>query len=160
PCESINRPFFTKFPGLGLITILGNQSSSAYHALQVTLTKRYSHGLYLLAGYTFAHAIDTATSNLAFTPQNSLNYGADRGNGDFDIRHRFTFSATYDIPARKAPLQMLEGWQAQTIVTLEGGEPFALNDFVDDVSASGEFSDRWNITGPISGIHWNKSSNA
>ncbi len=67
-----------------------------------TLTKRYAHGLYLLAGYTFAHAIDTATSNLAFVPQNSLNYQGDRGNGDYDIRHRFTLSATYDIPGRQS----------------------------------------------------------
>jgi hypothetical protein len=160
PCEQQSRPFFAKFPSLQYIAILGNQSSSIYHGLQVTLTKRYSHGLYLLAGYTYAHAIDTATSNLAFVPQNSLNYQGDRGNGDFDIRHRFTLSATYDIPGHKAPLQMLEGWQATTIVTLEGGEPFTLADGTNDVSATGEFSDRWNITGPISGIHWTRSSNA
>jgi hypothetical protein len=157
PCEQVTRPFFAKFPSLQYITILGNQSSSIYHAMQVTLTRRYSRGLYLLAGYTYSHAIDTATSNLASVPQNSLNNAGDRGNGDFDIRHRFTLSATYDIPGRKSPLQMLEGWQATSILTLEGGEPFTLGDFFDDASATGEFSDRWNITGPASGIHWTQS---
>ena len=72
--------------------LLGNQANSIYHSLQVTLTKRYSHGLYLLAGYTYAHAIDTSTSNTAGVPQNSLNYNAERGNGDYDIRNRFTLS--------------------------------------------------------------------
>jgi hypothetical protein len=56
-----------------------------------------SKGLYLLAGCTYAHAIDTATSNLAGAPPNGLNYAAERGNGDFDIRNRFTRSATYDL---------------------------------------------------------------
>jgi hypothetical protein len=174
PCEQRARPFTANcpvsvnpsfgqglggqcFPSLQSVTILGNQSSSIYHALQVTLTKRYSHGLYLLAGYTYAHAIDTATSNLASVPQNSLNYQGDRGNGDFDIRHRFTLSATYDLPSHKAPLQVLEGWQATSILTLEGGEPFTFGDSFDDGSATGEFSDRWNITGPVSGLHWTQS---
>src|SRR5262249_44933562 len=107
---------------------------------------------------TYAHAIDTATSNLAFAPPNSFDYSADRGNGDYDIRHRFTFSATYDIPGRKAPLQMLEGWQAQSIVTLEGSEPYTLSDSFNDTNATGEFVDRWNMTGPAKGIHWTQKS--
>ncbi len=174
-CEQAARPFNTNcpvtqtgglgtggqcFPSLGFVTILGNKSTSIYHGLQVTLTKRYAHGLYLLAGYTYAHAIDTATDNLAFVPQNSLNYGSERGNGDFDIRHRFTLSATYDIPSIKSPLQLLQGWQVTSILTLEGGEPFTLSDATNDVSATSEFSDRWNISGPTSGIHWTQSSAA
>src|SRR5262249_24962470 len=101
------------FPYVGFINFLANKSTSIYHGLLVTLTKRYSKGLYLLAGYTYAHAIDTAggTSNLADVPQNSLNYAAERGSGDYDIRHRFTFSATYELPGFKAPLQIGRGWQ-------------------------------------------------
>ncbi len=79
------------FPYIGFLDQLGNRSSSSYNSLQVTLTKRFSHGLYLLAGYTWAHAIDTATTNLAGVPPNSFNYKAERGNGDYDIRNRFHF---------------------------------------------------------------------
>src|SRR3984957_5677183 len=69
--EQLARPFTTNCPGspcfpyLGFINKLGTKSTSIYHGLQATLTKRYSHGLYLLAGYTYAHAIDTngETSN-------------------------------------------------------------------------------------------------
>ena len=124
----------------------------------MTFTKRYSHGLYLLAGYTYAHAIDTATSNLADVPQNSLNYAAERGNADFDIRNRFTLAATYDLPSVKSKLQLLQGWQLTTIVTLEGGEPFSLFDSFNDESSTGEFEDRWNITGPASNIHWSPTN--
>ena len=135
------------YPTLGTITFLGNKASSDYNSLQVTLTKRYSRGLYLLAGYTYAHAIDTATSNLASVPQNSLNYSAERGNGDYDIRNRFTLAVTYDLPSVEGKWQMLKGWQVTTIATAEGGEPFALFDSFNDFSTTGEFVDRWNIAG-------------
>jgi Carboxypeptidase regulatory-like domain/TonB dependent receptor len=168
--ETIGRPLATNcpvseggqgfggpcFPWLGFLDFLGNRSNSNYNSLQVTLTKRYSHGLYLLAGYTYAHAIDTATSNLAGVPPDSNNYAEERGNGDFDIRNRFTLSATYDLPSVKTKWQMLEGWQATSIVNLQSGEPYTLGDFNDDISLTGEFNDRWNMTGPPSNIHWSQ----
>ncbi|MGO9111421.1 MAG: hypothetical protein ACLP9L_19515 [Thermoguttaceae bacterium] len=120
------------------------------------MTKRYSHGLYLLAGYTYAHAIDTATSNLAGVPPDSNNYSEERGNGDFDIRHRFTLSITYDLPSMKTRSQLLEGWQVTSIVNLQAGEPYTLGDFNDDLSLTGEYNDRWNMTGPASNIHWSQ----
>lgn len=146
------------FPYIGFMQLLSNQANSIYHSLQVTFTKRYSHGLYLLAGYTWAHAIDTSTSNTAGVPQNSLDYAAERGNGDFDIRNRLTLSLTYDLPSRKSFAQMLEGWQMTSIVTLEGGEPYTLGDFNDDISLTGEFADRWNITGSPANIHWSPTT--
>jgi hypothetical protein len=42
-----------------------------------------------------------------------LNYG----DSIFDIRHRFTFTTTYDLPSRKGFAQMLEGWRINSIVT-------------------------------------------
>ena len=160
-CEQNARPLVTNclvaegglgnggpcFPYIGFLSFLGNESTSIYHALQITLTKRYSHGLYLLAGYTYGHAIDTATTNLGEGTANSQNYRGERGNGDYDIRHRFTLSATYDLPSLKSKWQMLEGWQVNGIALIEGGEPFTLGDFADDISGTGEFNDRWNIAG-------------
>ncbi|HTT21438.1 MAG TPA: TonB-dependent receptor [Candidatus Sulfotelmatobacter sp.] len=166
-CEQTNRPFTTNcgvnsgpcFPYIGFMQFLANHSNSSYNALQVSLTKRFSHGLYVLAGYTWGHAIDTATNNVAQsagTAQNSNDYADERGNGDFDIRHRFTVSAFYELPSREAPLQMLKGWQLGTILVLQTGEPFTYGDFFDDVSATGELEDRWNITGPKKNISWSK----
>ena len=146
------------FPYIGYLSYLSNHSNSIYHSLQATLTHRYAHGLYLLAGYTWSHAIDTATSNLAGVPPNSLDYNAQRGNGDEDIRHRFTLSVTYDLPSRKSPLQMLEGWQVTSIVNLQSGAPYTLSDSSNDLSGSGEFNDRWNFWGNPSDIHWSATT--
>ena len=41
------------------------------------------------------------------------------GNSDFDIRQRFTLSLTYAIPGRTGYGQMLEGWELNSIVTLQ-----------------------------------------
>lgn len=170
--EEIGRPLVTNcpvsqggqgtggpcFPWLGFFNYLSNHSNSNFNSLQVTLTKRYSHGLYLLAGYTFGHAIDTATSNLAGVPPDSNNYNAERGNGDYDIRNRFTLSATYELPSMKSKWQMLEGWQATSIVNLQSGSPYTLSDFGNDISGTGELNDRWNMVGPASNIHWSPTS--
>jgi len=168
-CETFGRPLVTNcpvtvlgglgnggpcFPWLGSFSYLSNRSNSNYNSLQVTLTKRYSHGLYMLAGYTYGHAIDTATSNLAGVPPDSNNYNLERGNGDYDIRHRFTLSLTYDLPSVKTKWQMLEGWQLTSIVNLQTGEPYTLYDGGNDVSLTGELNDRWNIAGPTTDIHW------
>jgi len=152
------------YPYLGFFNYLANQSGSNYNSLQVTLTKRYSKGLYLLAGYTFSHALDTAgeTSNLADVPQNSLNFPGEKGSSDYDIRHRFTFSMTYEIPSKKSFAQMLEGWQITSLVTLQGGYPVEFYDAGNDFTATGEGelnagNDRWNILGPASAVKFSKS---
>ena len=152
------------FPYLGFVNTLGNQSSSIYHGLQVTLTKKYSKGLYMVAGYTYAHAIDTAgaTTNLADVPQNSLDYAAERGSGDYDIRHRFTFSATYELPGVKSPLQMLQGWQITSLFTAQGGYPMEFYDASSDFTGTGEGfnnagNDRWNILGNPKNIKWSQN---
>jgi hypothetical protein len=149
------------YPYIRFLNYLGNQSTSTYNSLQVTLTKRYSHGLYLLAGYTYGHAIDTAgnTNNLGYVPQNSLDYPAEKASGDYDIRHRFTFSAIYDLPSRKSWAQMLEGWQLTSIVMVETGPPILLYDNRDDLSGTGEgpgnaSNERWNIVGNPKNLKW------
>jgi hypothetical protein len=156
------RPFVTNcttgkgpcLPYIRFLNFLGNKSTSSYQSLQTTVTHRYAHGLYLLAGYTWAHAIDIAgnTNNLGYAPQNSLDYNAEKGNGDYDIRHRFTLSTTYDLPSRKSWGQLLEGWQVTSIFQVETSEPILNYDNVDDLTMTYEGpgnanNDRWNIVG-------------
>lgn len=166
-CETAARPLTNCtvgagpcYPYIAYLNFLGNQSKSSYESLQATLTHRYSHGLYLLAGYTWGHAIDIAgtTNNIGtgYIPQNSLDYQAEKGNGDYDIRHRFTLSATYDLPARHGFGQLLEGWQLTSIVNWQTGMPVLLYDDYYDLSLTGEGSnasnERWNIKGDPSNL--------
>jgi len=153
------------YPYLDFVNTIGNKSLSSYQALQVTFTKRYSHGLYLLAGYTYGHAIDTTsgTTNLADVPQNSLDYAAEKAAGDYDIRHRFTLSAVYDIPSIKSKWQMLEGWQVSGVYSYQTGEPLNLYDSYYDLTGTleGYYNngwDRWNIKGNPKNLTWSQTS--
>ncbi len=157
-CEQQNRPFFNQYPFLGENTQFGNAESSSYDGLQVTYKTHSWKGLNIVAGYTYAHSIDEASGNRHFSAQNSLDVRAERGNSDFDIRHRFTFAATYEIPGRKSFAQLLQGYQVNTILILQTGFPYSLNDFDDDFSFTGEFNDRWNITGSPNNVHWSTTT--
>jgi hypothetical protein len=150
--EQAGRPFVNQYPWLGWALFIENLGDSNYHSFQATVTQKAWKGLDFLAGYTWAHAIDVGTSNTGGYPQDSWNIAADRGSGDYDIRHRFTFSATYNVPKFNAPLQLGNGWQLTTITTMEGGMPFSFVDGGDDMSATGEYTDRWNLYGNPSAI--------
>lgn len=148
--NSGTRPYGNAFPYLGVINYLSNGYESKYHGLQVSYTQKPWHGVSFIAGYTWAHAIDQASLNRGLNPQNSLNPRGEYGSSDLDIRHRFTFSLTYDLPSVKSWGQLLQGWQVNSIVTLQTGMPWGPIDGYlngNDVSGTGEFADRWNFFG-------------
>jgi hypothetical protein len=117
-------PFNTKFPYLSNIFQMANVYRSNYDGLQVTLNSRNYHGLSMVAGYTWSHSLDDVGANWDFgygsgLPQNAYNPGAEYANSDFDVRQRFTLSATYAVPGKKGYAQALEGWEINSIITIQ-----------------------------------------
>ncbi len=161
-CRQDTRPFVSNcttgagpcLDWAGYATQMENLGSSFYNGLQVTLTQRAFNGLNFLAGYTWAHALDNGTSNRGGFPQDNRTFRPEWGNGDYDIRHRFTFSMSYELPQFHAPLQIGDGWQLTSIVNLQAGEPYSMYDSFDDISFSGEFLDRWDFSGDPNNVHW------
>jgi len=138
------------FPYLEFVNFLDNGYTSSYNSLQATLTQRTWKRLNFVLGYTFAHAIDDVSLNRGQQPQDSTRPGLERSNSDSDLRHRLTLALTYELPSRSGYAHLLEGWQLNSIVTIQGGLPWNLDDgFINgsDSSLTGEFSDRWNIVG-------------
>jgi hypothetical protein len=143
-----SRPYFAKFPYLGVITVVGNKAYSNYNSLQATFTRRMSHGLAITAGYTYGHALDNGSLNrFGVNPENSQNLAGEYGDGDFDVRHRLTATVTYNIPGIKGYGHLLEGWQLNSIITYATSQPWLAFDSVDNFSGTGENADRWNIRG-------------
>ncbi|MFY9609996.1 MAG: carboxypeptidase regulatory-like domain-containing protein [Blastocatellia bacterium] len=146
--EQLGRPFNSKFPFLGFINFLENGYSSNYHGLQTTLTQRASHGVNFVMGYTWSHAIDFVSLQRAAQPQDSNRPDLERASSDLDIRHRFTLALTYDFPRIETWSALLNGWQLNSIVTLQTGTPYNAFDIsCNDTSATGECGDRWNLIG-------------
>ena len=141
-------PYAAKFPYLGFIDQTQNNGRSNYHSLQTTLTKRLSHGLNFTTGYTYAHGLDNGSlSRFGNLPQDSLKPNLEYASGDSDVRHRVTITATYALPGKKGFGQLLEGWKLNSIVNLQTGQPWYVNDTGSDFSHSGDNADRWNFYG-------------
>jgi hypothetical protein len=152
--EEANRPFANKFPYLANIFQMGNVYKSNYNGLQVTLNARNYHGLSMVAGYTYSHASDDVGANWDFgygsgLPQNSYNLGGEYANSDFDIRHRLTLSLTYALPSRKGYGQMLEGWEINSITTLETPQFWGPIDLGTDAAGTGALPVSPPATAPI-----------
>jgi hypothetical protein len=143
------RPYYSKFPYIGFINYITNRSYSNYNSLQVTLTKRMTHGLLFNVGYTYGHGLDAGSLNrFGLNPQNSVNpANGEYANSDFDVRHRLTATATYNIPGVKGFGQILEGWQLNTVVTFATSQPWQTFDNADNFSGTNENADRWDIFG-------------
>ncbi len=138
------RPYTmnNKFLYLSNIFQMGNIYRSNYDALQVTLNSRNFHGLSMVAGYTYGHSLDEVGANWDFgygagLPQDSYNVGREYANSDFDIRHRLTVSLTYAIPGRTGFAQMLEGWEINSIITLQSAQPWGPIDLGTDAAGTG-----------------------
>ena len=139
-----------RVPFLGVAPLLfGVESSgtSSYDSLQATINKRLSHGFQFLAAYTFSRSVDSAQDSLGsaafgvygatvfgeqvFNDQNDV--AAQRGPSDFDRRHRFVLSYTWQLPRptsghRFLSSKLAEGWAISGVVTLQSGLPFSIFD--------------------------------
>ena len=151
------------FNYLGIINFVDNESRSNYNSLQATLTKRLSHGLEFTAGYTYGHGLDTGSENFqGLTPQDSTHLQREYASSDFDVRHRLTVTASYELPGIKGYGQLLEGWKLNTIVTVQSSQPWLMFDTHDDISTGGtqlgDLTDRWDFFGNPSDFKSGSSS--
>src|SRR5579883_226528 len=149
-CEAPqNLPYFSSFPYLFGITELTDSDVSYYNGLQTTLTTRTFHNLAFNAGYTYSHALsDLQGSDFHSTvAQNSLNPLGDYGAAQFDIRHHFGLTLTYNIPGMKSPGQMLQGWVISSAIVIQSGLPYNVVDTSNDPSRTGQLVDRWDFFG-------------
>jgi hypothetical protein len=140
--DQLCLPYNSKFPFLSNIFQMGNVYRSNYNGLQVTLNARNYHGLSMVAGYTYSHASDDVGANWDFgygsgLPQDSTHVEREYANSDFDIRHRLTVSLTYAIPGRKGFGQMAEGWELNSIITLESPQYWGPIDLGTDAAGTG-----------------------
>jgi hypothetical protein len=149
--ENLRRPYTVngQFPWFSQMRVLAAATNvSNYNALQVIVRERASHGLTMIATYTYGHALDTQSSDLGpALPQDSTNLAAEYGNSSFDTRNRFTVGPSYNIPGRPGYWQMLQGWQVTSTAKVWGGAPINPTDSTDDISGNGEGTNRWTLAG-------------
>jgi hypothetical protein len=150
------------FPYYTSVTVrnphLGN---SSYHAGMLTLQKRFSQGLTVLAAYTKSKLIDDSVASpinfgsIVQVTNNGYQVGAynrnlERAIDPINVPQRLTISAVYELPFgagkrldahNRFANAFIGGWQAQTIITLQSGLPIVIT------GASNNLATRPNSTG-------------
>lgn len=144
-------------------------ADSSYNALQVSLRKRFAHGLSMLASYTLSKTLDDVSSfNITGSAsqsvagendlaQNPFDVKSEWGRSMFDSRHRFVLSYQWNLPWFNHPQNwyghILGNWQVNGITTLMSNTPFTVYDSSNPSlqgaapEISGFFSSRPNIVG-------------
>jgi Carboxypeptidase regulatory-like domain len=134
----LNGPvnFFTNPYALGT-NLTTNFSNSSFHALQIDVNRRFSHGLQFQANYQFSRLLSDTAGNgqTNFEPLLDINNARiERSRpSDFDITHVFKANGVYELPLgpghrlNYSPLsRVLGGWNIAGIFTRESGAPFSV----------------------------------
>jgi hypothetical protein len=157
-----------------VITYLDNAGDSKYHALQLTLRRRFAQGLGLAAAYTFGKSTDNqsvdpigassggglSTTN-SRTPTDMRNLAQEWARSDFDRTHVFNLTAVWEIPFGKGRAfgsnmpgwldQIVGGWTLNGISTYMSGEPFSVRSGV--FTSNGGHESRADVIDPTIQTH-------
>jgi hypothetical protein len=127
--------------------------NTAYHALQITVEKRFAQHFSAKGFYTFSKdledvQLDNNTTNGG--AEDYRNLSLERGRSDNDRRHVASASIIWDInylsKGNRYLRSVVNGWQVSTIVTLQSGTPFNITRG-SDVNLDGNNNDRVNVVG-------------
>ena len=124
-------------PGLGATPIVEPVGNSTFHAMQLTLERRFAKGFTVLANYQFAKAIDDTSQNKSTgaVRTNPFNQRFDKGLSEFQRTHVFNFSGLWELPIRfSQPVAqtLLGGWNLNGIISLNTGQPLTVVSGVDN----------------------------
>ncbi|MBM3736128.1 MAG: hypothetical protein FJW39_10105 [Acidobacteria bacterium] len=109
-------------PQLSRVNIEHANGQSTYHALQVSLRRRFGTQLHTTFSYTYGKAIDNVPDSGvgASEPQDLRCFSCERGLGATDIRHNAAFSSIWDLPWQKRS-RLLGGWKLAVIGLARSG---------------------------------------
>ncbi|PYV14353.1 MAG: hypothetical protein DMG07_12110, partial [Acidobacteria bacterium] len=117
--------------------------NSTYHALQLSLDKRYSHGVTVSTNYTWSKTLDYHSRNGFGGSRginNPFNFFFSRGNSDLTRTHRFVNSFVWDLPRLQKGSTagaILGNWRLSGITSLQSGRPFSVGASNNAVAGAG-----------------------
>jgi len=132
---------FQPFPHFGGVSYTAYDGSSNYNSLQTTLEQRATRDLSFLTAYTYSHSLDDAPTPLGSTgdgsyrASNIIGINADYSNSPFDVRHRVTLNANYQLPVgygkhflnnRSIVSEAIGGFSSSFVFRAQTGEPITV----------------------------------
>jgi hypothetical protein len=147
---------------LGNITEQTSLGWSNYKGVWVTANRRLSKGLQLQGSYTLSKSQDTNSYDATGAQNNgslqdSTTIADSYALSDFDVRHRVSMTASYDLPFHGNRLK--DGWQVVVVEQAQTGNP--LNVITNITTITGVSSVRPDLIGALPAInpHPNNDSN-
>jgi hypothetical protein len=168
PGTSLNGPNITRaqslrpFPQFGNILMRQNTSGkNQYHAAIFKLEKRMSGGWGGRINYTWSRLKDNqfgetnSYSGTRAEAQNIYDLDAEYGIGLLDVPHKLVFSPIVELPFGEGKrwassgvgAAILGDWTISSIIALESGFPFSVDNNSNTLSAYGFRSQRPNLSG-------------
>jgi Carboxypeptidase regulatory-like domain/TonB dependent receptor len=152
-----NIPLRVPVPGIrpDALRVMESEGDSWYNGLEVSLTKRLSHGLQFLASYSFSKTLDTDGSEInGISAANTLPLGNQNlpyqrwGRSSIDRPQRFVFSETWTVPGPPNGIEsrFLTGWAVAAVVTVQSGTALTIAD-TNAHNVFGISEDRAQLTG-------------
>lgn len=111
------------YPQWSTIAYWAFWGNSVYNAGSVTFRRRFADNFFYRASYTYGKSLDEGSmfqGNIGV--QDSLDLRGERGRSDFDIRHSFTMSFSWQAPRQYNIF--LRGWQLAGTGVARTGSPF------------------------------------
>jgi hypothetical protein len=135
-------PAFQNAGFTNTITAYVPDGYSQYNGLQLQLNRHFSNGLQYQLAYTWSHAIDNSTAEVASTyltprrPQDFLNLAAEKASSALDHRQRFTAAVVYDAPWFKSKnswllKNVIGNWEVAPVYTYESPEYYTVQSGID-----------------------------
>jgi predicted heme/steroid binding protein len=122
----VNIDALRPYKGYNSIRETDNVGKSMYNSLQVSLNKRFGHGLMFGLAYTLSKAMDDGSAQRDIIPDTYYAHNL-WGQADFDVRHIFIASYIYELPFFKNQQgfagRVFGGWQLSGIVQAQTGTP-------------------------------------
>jgi Carboxypeptidase regulatory-like domain/TonB dependent receptor len=137
------------------MNIVESEGSSWYNGLELSLTKRMSHGFQFLASYTFSKTLDTDGADInSISAGNTLTLGDQDspqqrwGRASSDRTHRFVISGTWMLPgpSRGPEHAILGGWELNGVAIVQSGNALTIA-LTNATNVFGISEDRAQLTG-------------
>jgi len=121
------------------VSVIRNTDRSNYNSLQTEFQRRMTHGLQVLASYTFAKSMDSSSADYGtaigaqtlaqLSNATDLNYGF----SNFDVRHSYSAALSCELQAPqwgRVGNAVLKGWAVDTLIRGRSGYPFTVTDYL------------------------------
>jgi hypothetical protein len=169
------RPY-PQYNGIDAHAGANNDGHLTFHALEASFDHRFSHGLYVIANYTFAKTINNADNEDSDngdsgTVQDPFNRRLDKAVSDQDTRHNIHIAYVYELPIGKGkPFlgnmpkvanAVFGNWRVSAIHTYVSGQPMQITCSQNMYGAAGttrcSYAPGAGTTIPLINPAWNSS---